>query len=173
MMHNSSVSALGSLGDLPVSANPSCFQRFGDDAIEQIKRRTHLRRGALTLPCVAGASSGHGATVNHFSAAYANGAMNFNCTGEHVFNKGPGGQDDETCLLSGDTTGLVAGTYTNDLNNQYGSTVGVLAPWGDVVWTSDYYSTPTNASSWTICIANNGDGTFTMDIDAFYANMSS
>jgi hypothetical protein len=72
--------------------------------------------GLSTIPVAA--SNGAG---NHFTATYANGSTTWTCSGTHVANKVI--KDVETCLVTGDTTGYVAGTYTG--------TEGAYAPCAD------------------------------------------
>ena len=115
---------------------------------------------------IAGASGGNGATVTHFTASYQDppGLGNWSCTGEHIYNHGAGAQDSETCIASGDTSGLVPGTYS-------GSPYTIFPVLGWSGWTSDYYTTVVWATSWTAIVTANSDGTFTINIDAFYNNM--
>jgi hypothetical protein len=83
------------------------------------------------------------------------------CSGVHINNKTF--KDSETCVISGDTTGFVAGTYTSGTGGW-----GNLPPFGSVQWTSDFNSAI--ATSWTITIVDNGNGVFTADIVAYYSS---
>jgi hypothetical protein len=68
--------------------------------------------------------------------------------------------DNETCLLTGDTDGFIAGTYR-------GHPSGPLPPYGgDATWKSDLDGRV--ATSWQITLVDNGDGTFTAYIHASY-----
>jgi hypothetical protein len=112
--------------------------------------------GLSTIP--AAASSGAG---NHFTANYQYNAGTFwTCSGTHVANNNVF-KDNETCLVTGNTTGFVAGTYTTGM---------ALPPFG-VGWSSDY---PPEAGalaiSYTITETNNGNGTWTVSITAFYSS---
>lgn len=104
------------------------------------------------------------AKADPFKATYVSSdGSTWTCSGSHVVNKGQGAFDSETCLITGGT-GYVAGTYT-------GSPVGTLPPFGSVVWNSDSPAEAgAQATSWTITITDNGDGTFTADIRAFYSS---
>lgn len=80
------------------------------------------------------------------------------CSGVHIVNK-VSVKDTETCLYSGDTTGYTAGKYQ-------GNPTG-MNPWGFVSgWRSDYNGVA--ATSWKITMVDNGDGTFTSHIVAYY-----
>ena len=107
-----------------------------------------------------------------FSATYPTGSTTWTCSGAHVKNTGkdyPAGavsKDSETCLVTGNVTGdgYAAGTYS-------GAPAGFLAgsPFGaNTEWNSDFNGNL--ATSWTITEIDNGDGTFTVEILAFYAS---
>jgi hypothetical protein len=88
------------------------------------------------------------------------------CSGTHVANKTF--KDSETCVISGDTTGFVAGTYTGTSAN---GGVGTLPPYDSIVWNSDSpLESGAQATSWTITIVDNLDGTFTATIVAYYSS---
>ena len=113
---------------------------------------------ALGTGAVATASQG---AATPFKATY-NGTpgATYTCAGAHVVNR-VSVKDSERCVISGDTTGYVAGTYS-------GSPLGFFPPVGiDADWISDYDGTI--ASSWTFTVTDNGDGTFTIDIVAYYS----
>ena len=112
---------------------------------------------ALGTGAVATASQG---AATPFKATY-NGTpgATYTCAGAHVVNR-VSVKDSERCVISGDTTGYVAGTYS-------GSPLGFLPWYGISDWISDYDGTI--ASSWTITVTENGDGTFTFDIVAYYS----
>jgi hypothetical protein len=101
---------------------------------------------------------------------YPEGSTTWTCAGSHVVNHGVvGSQDSETCLIAGDLSGYVAGTYTGTLGAYAPCADGNLTPYGDVIWNSDY--APLNgecSNGWTITETDNGNGTFTAAISAFY-----
>jgi hypothetical protein len=89
------------------------------------------------------------------------------CSGARVVNSQKT-LESETCLISGDTTGWVAGTYT-------GNNVGNLPPISSTfVWYSDYFFSldPTGpdppSTSWTAIVTDNHDGTFTLNAVSYY-----
>jgi hypothetical protein len=112
---------------------------------------------ALGTGAVARASQG---AATPFKATY-NGTpgATYTCAGAHVVNR-VSVKDSERCVISGDTTGYVAGTYS-------GSPFGFLPWYGISDWISDYDGAI--ASSWMITVTENGDGTFTLDIVAYYS----
>ena len=87
------------------------------------------------------------------------GTATFTCSGAHVVTKNFI-KDSQTCLVTGDTTGYVAGTYS-------GSPAGFVPPCGICFWQSDFNGAI--ATSWALTVTNNGDGTFTIDALSFYA----
>jgi hypothetical protein len=123
---------------------------------------------------VAPAAASSPAVVSPFTATYLTVASNgvdvsiYTCSGNHVDNNGKGlvkqgflSQDSETCQITGNTAGYVAGTYS-------GNPLGTLPPIGvgNVAWFSDFNGV--QAASWTITIVDNLNGTFTANILAFY-----
>src|SRR5207249_4258670 len=66
-----------------------------------------------------------------FSAATPDGFADFMCSGAHIVNKTV--KDSETCLITGDTNGFVAGTY-------FGNPTADIPPLGVVPWFSDFNS---------------------------------
>jgi hypothetical protein len=110
------------------------------------------------------------ATTVKFTATYAVGAATWTCSGKHIDNHGiPGSQDNETCLVTGDVTGYVAGTYTGTLGAYAPCADGNVPPIGDALWNSDYPPILGLCSNgWTIIETDNGNGTFTVAITAFY-----
>jgi hypothetical protein len=118
----------------------------------------------------ASANNGNGAGTA-FKATYPAGAIDgglstFTCSGAHVVNK-VSFKDSETCIVSGDVAGYANGTYS-------GSPAGFLAgsPFGaGTEWSSDFAGeNGAIATSWTIVETANADGTFTLDILAFYTS---
>jgi hypothetical protein len=119
---------------------------------------------SVTTGVTAAASSGSGTS---FKATYTianpadGGITTWTCSGSHVANKNVV-KDSETCVISGDTTGYVAGSYS-------GAPVGNFPPFGAVVWNSDYPPTlGLQATSWTMTVVENGNGIFTDTILALY-----
>ena len=79
------------------------------------------------------------------------------CSGAHIVNQ-VSVKDSETCLLA-DGTGMTAGTYQGAPNG--------MNPWGVVGhWRSDYNSVL--AKSWTMTAVDNGNGSFTLYVVAYY-----
>jgi hypothetical protein len=115
--------------------------------------------GALVAPTAVLASEG---AATPFKATYTapapSGVSDWTCSGAHVVNK-VSVKDSETCLISGNTAGFVAGTFV-------GNPTANIPPFGDTGWLSDYNNI--EAKSFTATIVNNGDGTFTLDITAYY-----
>lgn len=111
-----------------------------------------LAAGALSAP-------GKGAATP-FKVTWTTGFTGY-CSGAHIVNSHTGMvKDSETCLLVGDTSMLVAGTYSGD---PYAS-----LPWTfPHPWVSDYDGT-TIATHFTATFVDNGDGTWTMYVVAYY-----
>ncbi len=87
------------------------------------------------------------------------GATTWTCSGARVVNR-VSVKDSETCLASGNTDGFIAGTYQ-------GNPTGPLPPYSsDATWHSDFDGSP--ATSWKITMVDNGNGTFTAYIVAYY-----
>ncbi len=114
------------------------------------------------------ANSGDGAGTA-FKATYPSpgidgGTATWTCSGAHVVNK-VSFKDSETCIVSVDVAGYANGTYS-------GSPAGFVAgsPFGvNTMWNSDFAGeNGAVATSWTIVESDNGDGTFTLEILAFY-----
>src|ERR1035437_140014 len=90
------------------------------------------------------------------------------CTGNHVETAGQPPEDIETCLWSGNIPAMTAGTFSNSSASGYWP----VAAWGQFSYISDYYKAPTTASSWTIVSIDNGNGTFTWNMTAYYAGLT-
>jgi hypothetical protein len=111
----------------------------------------------LALACVlafAASASAHssGATVQHFTFTDPGGGGT--CNGNRITHTGtnPFIKDVETCIVT--FAFLQPGTY--DLT--------------DMVWCSDFDGAPCNrATSGRLTVTDNGDGTFTWDVVAYYA----
>ena len=129
---------------------------------------THLRRvllaaafvtAGLSVPAAALAASG---AATPFKATYTApapvGVSNWTCSGAHVVNR-VSVKDSETCLISGNTAGFVAGTYIGD-------PMVNIPPFGVTGWISDFNGV--ESTSFIATLVNNGDGTFTLDITAYY-----
>ena len=125
--------------------------------------------GALIGPSTAMAA-GKGAVATPFTEApYAFGTTTWACSGAHIVQTQANNsfyKDSETCLITGDTTGYVAGTYSSDPNSAWGTVPGI----GYVQWSSDSpLESGALATSWTDTISLNTDGSFTANIVAYYA----
>ncbi len=105
------------------------------------------------------ASAGNGATVHHFSVTYPDNLAT--CSGNRIEKTGVNGfvKDVETCVTVIDV-GLGSGTYSAVY----------------LGWCSDYNavifdeSACNPATSGHVTIGDNGDGTFTWDVVAYYAH---
>jgi hypothetical protein len=130
--------------------------------------RAHIRR-ALLAAAVVTALSGPAAVLasdgvaTPFKASYTTatpfGVSIWTCSGAHIVNR-VSVKDSETCLITGTTTGLVAGTYV-------GNPTANIPPFGVTPWGSDYNGAL--ATSFRATLVKNGDGTFTLDIVAYYS----
>ena len=110
-----------------------------------------------TLAVPAGALAAPGASASPFKATYGFDETVFTCTGVRIV-KGDVVRDEEVCLLSGDTSWVVPGTYTGDPQ-------GDVPPF-DSMWGSDYDGA--TATSWTFVVAGNDNGIFSIKIVAYY-----
>jgi len=86
------------------------------------------------------------------------GFSQWTCSGVHVVN-GVSIKDSEICTITGDTSGLVAGTYV-------GNPTANVPPFGEVPWFSDFDGV--TATRFKAIIVENPDGTFTQHILAYY-----
>ena len=107
---------------------------------------------------LASASNGSGTP---FKATYTDTALGTlaTCSGSRVVQKDGTVKDSETCLLSGDTSRVVAGTVVGNPSYCLGGVCG----W---IWSSDYDGK--TAKTITLQFVDNGDGTFTENIVAYY-----
>ena len=120
---------------------------------------------ALFAPAAASADPG-GGSATQFTASYdlfgpRVASVHLDCSGVRIANANMGMvKDTETCLLTGDTSSLVAGTYKGD---PVGSSplVSGLAGWG-----SDFDGAI--ATRWTSTFVNNGNGSWTLEEVAYY-----
>ena len=113
----------------------------------------------LTSANLAAAGENTGASTAHFTATYDNGSSFggiFTCSGERIVKTAPKAfvKDSATCKIS-DIATWPAGTYI----------IGGTGPDG-AVWFSDYDGA--TAVSGTLVVTDNGDGTGTMNIAAYY-----
>lgn len=120
--------------------------------------RIALLLGLLATNGVAYAANGK---ATPFKATYTD--LMFNtldtCSGAHVLQGNGKVKDSETCMLSGDTSRVLAGTYV-------GAPKFCIPNNPCAVWSSDYDGQI--AKNVTLTIIDNGDGTFTMDVVAYY-----
>jgi hypothetical protein len=129
-------------------------------------RKLWLLAVLVTALVGAGAATGvaaadNGATTAHFTAAYFNGQGGFfTCSGERIAKTAPKAftKDSETCTIS-DLSTWPPGTYPIVT-----SPLPPPAEWA--IWFSDFDGQ--QAVSGTIVVTDNGDGTGTMNIDAYY-----
>jgi hypothetical protein len=104
-------------------------------------------------------------TANYLESNPLGGEIGASCTGVHTDNTKTGIiEDNEHCVLSGDTEGMAPGVYTGD-------PTGVLPPFTPasptVTWESDYNGV--EAISWTMVITADGSsGAFKEHIVAYY-----
>jgi hypothetical protein len=120
--------------------------------------RIALLLGLLVTNGVVHASGGK---ATPFKATYTDLLFNTldTCSGARVTQGNGKVKDSETCVLSGDTSRVVAGTYA-------GAPKFCIPNNPCAVWSSDYDGQI--AKTVTITITNNGDGTFTMNVVAYY-----
>jgi hypothetical protein len=106
------------------------------------------------------ATAANGATTTHFTAAYLNGPGGvFTCSGERIVKTAPKPftKDSETCTIS-DVSTWPPGTYPI-------VTTPLPPPAMWAMWFSDFDGQ--QAVSGTVVVTDNGDGTGTMNIDAY------
>lgn len=116
-----------------------------------------------SLALVAGALAGPGSgTSTPYAITFSGAGQTWTCTGIRFVNRDII-QDGERCLISGDTTGIFAGTFS-------GSPYGAFFSRPNSRWASDYDQQI--ATQWTMTVTDNGNGTFTAQILAFYGDQS-
>ena len=118
----------------------------------------------LVAPAYAGvdSKSANGAITTHFTAEYFNGQGGFfTGAGERIVKTGPKAftKDSETLLIS-DISTWPAGTYVIVVDIPEDSETGFAT------WFSDFDGSV--AVSGTIVVTDNGDGTGTMKVEAYY-----
>lgn len=110
--------------------------------------------GSSDPPSTSGGSQGKGATTDKFRVSYFNPiGGNWDCTGVRVVNRNHT-KDSFECTIT-DLVSLPPGTYTRTSNSWNGG------------WISDY-DPPIRASSFTLVVSDNGDGTGDVQGDAYY-----
>ena len=115
----------------------------------------------LTLFTINGTAHAAGGGATPFKAQYTNLLFNTldTCSGAHVIQGNGKVKDSQTCILSGDTSLVVTGTFVGN--------PGFCIPNNPcAVWASDFDGQI--AKSVTITIVDNGDGTFTETVVAYY-----
>ncbi len=143
-----------------------------------MKRFIGVLSVALIIGVIAGPTAamagGNGAIATPFVASYTNTyyvTTHLECSGAHVALQKANNtffKDDESCLITGDTSGFVAGTYTSDPGSYFGN----VPPYGNhaFAWASDFPGeNGAWATSWTVTISLNPDGSVNFNIDAYYA----
>ena len=109
---------------------------------------------------VGSASAGNGSGTSQFFTSYndSNGVES-DCTGTRVVQKDGTVKDGATCILSGDTSRLVSGT----VKGNPGYCLNAVC-WP--AWVSDFDGKI--AKSVNLKLTDNGDGTFTQKVTAYY-----
>ena len=106
---------------------------------------------------------------------YTDTSADASCNGRHVVTAGQPPEDVESCLYSNVAPGSISvGTFPSNPDSFDGSQP--FAGVGQVAWASDYYSVPNvsvDATSWTIVSFDNGNGTFTVNVIAYYNGLHS
>src|SRR5262245_40819015 len=105
------------------------------------------------------ASAGGGSTTTQYTTSYFDHGVESDCTGTRVVQKDGTVKDSATCILSGDTSRLVAGT----VKGNPGYCLNAVC-WP--AWVSDFDGKI--AKSVSLTLSDNGDGTFTQKVTAYY-----
>ena len=128
-----------------------------------------------------GVAASASSATTHFAATYfggPNATTLWTCNGNHIVSNGAGTKDTETCAITGDTSGFVAGTWKSNpaLGTGFGVCTGAalaVIPWYNTTvppyqtcWLSDFNGAPASQFTWNV--DSNGDGTFTLYIVAYY-----
>src|SRR4051794_34753718 len=108
---------------------------------------------------VGSASAGNGSVTSQYFTSYTDAGMESDCTGTRVVQKDGTIKDSATCILSGDTAGLVPGTVEGNPGYCLKS---VCWP----AWVSDLDGKI--ATSVNLTLIANLDGTFTQKVTAYY-----
>lgn len=105
---------------------------------------------ASTTPNANAATNGKIDTA--YAQTYHNGSgfhtVTYTCTGEHVDNSAQV-LENETCAITGDTSGLIAGHFA-------GSPSGMMGAFGNSTWYSDFNGV--FATSWQATFKDAGNG---------------
>jgi hypothetical protein len=87
--------------------------------------------------------------------AYVNGSgfhvVTFTCTGEHIDNSALV-KENETCAITGDTSGLIAGSFHSNPPSPF----GIFGAFGNEFWFSDFDGAV--ASAWQATFKDAGNG---------------
>jgi len=135
---------------------------------------------AFSFVGLTSASASNGASTHYTAAGPFTPGTTASCSGNRIVSNGAGVKDVETCVISGNLAGYVAGTYKSDpsLHATYGGCVGVavgiipfLVPLlgGPLTcWFSDFDGA--GATRWTLTFADNGTSpdTWTLSLVAYY-----
>jgi hypothetical protein len=89
--------------------------------------------------------------------------VTFACTGEHIQNSAQT-KENETCAITGDTSGLVAGTFASFPG---GPGDGIFGAFGDEYWYSDYNGV--FATSWQATFKQTGNGSWSLRMYPVYS----
>lgn len=130
-----------------------------------------LAFGALTAVASA---DGNGTQTTQFKVTYHDGFGYENtCSGVNQVKKDGSAYDSETCIVSGDTSRFVAGTYESSTTTASGC--GVITPGapgygpGGIIFLSDYPGLAGKCgTSWTETFTPNADGTWTIEYKVQY-----
>ena len=88
----------------------------------------------------------------------------FTCSGAHVVNRNYT-KDSETCIVANADPAPTPGTYKSTIVG--GLALASVPSWGPFYWGSDY-EIGKIATSFTFVVVDNGDGTSTITIEAFF-----
>ena len=110
----------------------------------------------------AGAASAGNGAATPFKATYIDNSFKSlaTCSGAHVIQGNGLVKDSETCILSGNTTTVSAGTIVGNPSYSFPGIPGLVS------WASDFDNRI--ATSVTFKFVANGDGTFTEYVVAYY-----
>ena len=108
---------------------------------------------------VGSASAGNGSATTEFFTSYFDNGVESDCTGTRVVQKDGTVKDSASCILSGDTSRLVPGTVVGNP----GYCLNAVC-WA--AWVSDFDGKI--ATSVNFKLIDNGDGTFTQKVTAYY-----
>jgi hypothetical protein len=163
------------------SANPSNIDRRYTITLIALGKKTTVDRWKIVeagkslpvkpIPTTTTTTTTVPTTSTPYTFTDTSGGTTATCTGNHVDTAGQPPKDIETCLMSGDLTGMAAGTFSNTPDSPIGT--WPVAAWGQLGYDSDYYQAPTEATSWSIISIDNGNGTFTWNMTAYYNGLSS